>query len=155
MTRRPCTPASASRIESGTPVHSLQLARPCAFCASGAVLGPHSLPLFPAHSTKWMRETEGSRRISSMVSISGRSTMPWMRQPVRGGVDLGNAGMVALEVERRRRDDAVGILQRRRGGADLRVLPGAGQPRGFLEGRALAVSSERLPRLVGSAWSAV
>jgi hypothetical protein len=34
-------------------------------------------------------------------------------QPVPSRIDLRNAGMVALEVERRRGDDSVQVLQRR------------------------------------------
>jgi hypothetical protein len=45
-------PVSESNSESGTPVHSLQLARPWLAAALGAPFGRHSLPEFPEHSRK-------------------------------------------------------------------------------------------------------
>ena len=55
---------------------SLQLARPWLRCTSGAVFTAHSLPLFPPHSSRRMRDTDGNRLISSTVKSSGRSTIP-------------------------------------------------------------------------------
>ena len=72
-------PASSSRIDSGTPVHSAQDTRPCsawsgAWIGSGENIGA----LLPPHSTKCLRVTIGYRIRSSTVNSSGCLTMPWM-----------------------------------------------------------------------------
>src|SRR5204863_191887 len=69
-----CTPASLSSTERRTPVHSLQLVIPCVSCTVLCV----GLERFPMHSIKCTRVTDGKRFNSSMVKISGRSTMPWI-----------------------------------------------------------------------------
>src|SRR4029453_678656 len=70
-----CTPHSLSRTDSSTPVHSLQLVRPCTSCTESP-LGPRSGRLFALHSRKYTFETDGNRLISSIVNVRGRSTMP-------------------------------------------------------------------------------
>ena len=68
------TPASSSSVDRSTPVHSAQLVIPCDSCTVLCVF----LARFPAHSMKCRRVTDGRRFRSSMVKISGRSTMPWI-----------------------------------------------------------------------------
>src|SRR3954464_11188331 len=65
-------PHSLSSVERRTPVHSEQLVIPCVSCTV------FCLPLWrlPAHSMKCTRVTDGKRRKSSMLSVSGRSTSP-------------------------------------------------------------------------------
>ena len=46
------TPAALNSVESGTPVHSLQLRRPAVCCGVGAVSPGYSPALLPEHSTK-------------------------------------------------------------------------------------------------------
>src|SRR5258708_29725496 len=67
-------PASLSRVERSTPVHSEQLVIPCDSCT---VLW-RAVCRFPAHSRKCNRLTDGKRFKSSMVKVSGRSTRPWI-----------------------------------------------------------------------------
>src|SRR5580704_17515032 len=69
------------RIESGTPVHRLQLVKPQVSCA--VAFGPtRYLPVGLAgaplalHSRKWARVTEGNLFKSSMEKIKGLSTKP-------------------------------------------------------------------------------
>ena len=54
------TPASSSRVESFTPVHSWQPSSPwIAATPSGAGFGAFSAPELPAHSMKAMRDCIG------------------------------------------------------------------------------------------------
>ena len=46
-----CTPHSLSSTDSNTPVHSLQLVRPCTSCTESP-FGPRSGRLFALHSRK-------------------------------------------------------------------------------------------------------
>ena len=71
------TPASARIVASGTPVHSQQLRSPCVSWTVSSGLGAPQFWVLPEHSRKWMRDTDGNRVKSSMVKISGLSTMPW------------------------------------------------------------------------------
>lgn len=67
-------PASFKMIESGTPVHSLQLSNPWLFWTTGR-LAPGSPMLLPPHSIKQTRDADGNRFRSS-ENVSGRSTRP-------------------------------------------------------------------------------
>src|SRR6202049_1266036 len=51
---------------------------------------------------------------------------------------------MALEMEGSGSEDAVRVLQRRPGGADLRILSGADEARVFFKRRAFSVGAERL-----------
>ena len=83
-------PASLSRTLSGTPVHSVLLSSPPTFCGVMSGLGSRyaARPL-PEHSMKYCRVTCGKRLISSMVSISGVCTSPWISSVCRDGSMLG------------------------------------------------------------------
>ena len=61
---------------SGTPVNSEQDSMPCEYCTVGTATLPHSMPVLAPHSMKWMRDTEGSRMMSSMVNTALVLTMP-------------------------------------------------------------------------------
>ena len=52
-----CRPHSLNRVERSTPVHSALLVSPCDSCT---VLS-RALALFPEHSMKWNRLTDGKR----------------------------------------------------------------------------------------------
>jgi len=53
-------PVSSSSVESGTPVHSAQEARPCSACTLAWIgSGEKSGALLPPHSTKVKRDTSG------------------------------------------------------------------------------------------------
>ena len=71
-----CTPTARNSSASDTPVHSLQLARPWLFCALSPGLPACSRPLLPAHSTKYIRDTDGKRRNSSIEKTMGSATSP-------------------------------------------------------------------------------
>ena len=62
-------------VKSGDQIHGLTVS---SFVSVSPEPPRHSPPLFPEHSRKWMRETDGIRFRSSTVKTSGRSTMPWM-----------------------------------------------------------------------------
>ena len=66
------SPASWSNTESGTPVHSLHPMRPCV----PVTVVARGFGRLPMHSRKPIRDTNGSRRNSSIVNTSGRSTIP-------------------------------------------------------------------------------
>ncbi len=51
---------------------------PCVYCTVGTATLAHSMPELAPHSMKWMRETDGKRRMSSIVRTTGRFTMPWI-----------------------------------------------------------------------------
>jgi len=65
-----------------------------------------------------MRDSEGKRRMSSMVKISGLSTRAVEHQPMLLRIDGGNTVVMAFIEESVRRYDAVKILQRRPSDAD-------------------------------------
>ena len=69
---------------------------------------------------KWMRDTAGKRTMSFMVSSSGRSTRPWIMKPMLVRVDVRPSGVMALEEQAVRRDDAVQVLQRRKADGGFR-----------------------------------
>ncbi len=71
-------PASPSSVDSGTPVNSLHASMPCVYCTVGTATLPHSMPVLAPHSMKCMRDTDGKRMSSSIVSTSGRATSPWI-----------------------------------------------------------------------------
>jgi len=53
-------PVSSSKVESGTPVHSAQDARPCSACTLAWIGSFENIgALLPPHSTKVMRDTIG------------------------------------------------------------------------------------------------
>src|SRR5690349_5570132 len=70
------TPHSFSSSDSQTPVHSLQLVKPCARCTLTSPGPCHSLELLPEHSRKKIRDTDGSRFRSATVKTVGRCTRP-------------------------------------------------------------------------------
>ena len=140
------TPHSRSSVATGTPVHSLQLVRPWIRCTSDSVEPPrHSPPLLPEHSRKM--DARDRRQAADLVDGEDERAIDEAvdRQRVRRRIDLGDAGMMALEVERRRRDDPVGVVQRRpaRGFLErhLRILVEVA--RGLLEFRARSVRADR------------
>ena len=55
---------------------------------------------------KWMRDTDGNRTMSSIVSTSGRSTRPWISRRCCVRIDLWSSGVIALEEQPVRRDDS-------------------------------------------------
>ena len=107
-----------------------------AFAEIGAVDARHALDVV---------EREDQRLVDEAVD----------HQPVVGRIDLGDAGVVALEAQSVRRDDAVDLVQRRE--AD-RALRRGGEPRHVAAGdvlfvfRALAVRP-RARRLRRASWS--
>src|SRR6266566_2431364 len=66
------------------------------------------------------------------------------QQSMRSRIDAGHTGMVTLEMERSRSEDAVRILQRRPGGTDLGIFYIRDEARGLFKRRALSVRPERL-----------
>ena len=68
---------------------------------------------FPEHSMKQIRVVAGKRFRSSSENSSGLSTSPCMSSAVLRRIDDGDAVVVALEVEVRRRDRSAQVLQRR------------------------------------------
>ena len=60
-----------------------------------------------------MRDTDGSRFSSSTREDERAIDQAVNRQRVRRRIDIGHAGMVPLEMQRRGRDDAVRVVQRR------------------------------------------
>jgi hypothetical protein len=108
------TPTSSSSVDSLTPVHSAQLTMPWLNCSEFICAARQFMPPLAGHSMKWMRVICGKRRMSFMVSSSGRSTSPVDHQLVLRRIDVGPARMVALEEQSIGRDDAVQVLQRRK-----------------------------------------
>ena len=95
-------------------------------CSELICAARHSMPPLAGHSMKWMRDTDGKRTMSFMVSTSGRSTRPWIISRCCVRIDVGPSGMMALEEQAVRRDDAVQILQRRKADGGFRA---GGEPR--------------------------
>ncbi len=79
------SPTSSSRTDSGTPVHSLQPMRPWV----PVTVSARGFGRLPTHSRKYTRETNGSRRSSSIVKTSGRSTRPSIRSVCSSGLMSG------------------------------------------------------------------
>ena len=122
-------------MESRTPVHSDVEVRPWASCAVFWLALREAALELPEHSTNRMRETEGKRFRSSTEYFIGLSTMPWMIETMLGRIDGGNAVVMALEMQARRRDDAHPRLQRREAGR----AAGGRQPHHLFGGGTLAI----------------
>jgi hypothetical protein len=73
-----CTPHSWSSVDRRTPVHSQQASMPWENCSRSICAARHSMPPFAGHSRKRIMLSDGKRIRSSMLKISGRSTMPWI-----------------------------------------------------------------------------
>src|SRR3974377_1381177 len=79
------TPTCFRIDESGTPVHRLQLGKPCVSCAVAlgetryCPVGPPGVPL-ALYSRKCARVTDGKRFKSSIEKISGLLTSPWIKR---------------------------------------------------------------------------
>ena len=67
FTRLASKPTSSSSTDNGTPVHSAQDSMPCVYCTVGTAGLAHSIAEFAPHSTKWIRDTDGKRMMSSIV----------------------------------------------------------------------------------------
>ena len=94
-----CTPASLSRVLTGTPSQLLLLVSPCSACAV-ALSAPLPQPLLPPHSRNSMRLIDGKRC---------RSARREDRRPIDHAVD---GQRVFLRIDRRRRvvvDDVVQV----------------------------------------------
>ena len=78
-------PTSLNSTDSGTPVHSLQPMRPCV----PVTVVARGFGRLPMHSRKCTRETNGSRRSSSIVKTSGRSTSPSIASVCSAGLMSG------------------------------------------------------------------
>ena len=107
-------PHSRRSAATGTPVHSLQLVKPCTRCTSESVDPPrHSLPLLPEHSRKV--DPRDRRHPSQLVYGEDERAIDQTmnRQRMRRRIDDRHARVMPLEVERRGRDDPVGVVQRR------------------------------------------
>ena len=107
------------------PVHSEVLVRPWVPWTVFSFGPRHSVSPLPEHSMKWKRETDGETQEIRHRVLHGPVHHPVHDEGVAGGVDVGNAAVVALEVQPGRGDDAVSGFERGHGPG--RFLGGGGE----------------------------
>ena len=105
-------------------------------CSEFNCAARHSMPPLAGHSMKWIRDTDGKRTMSFMARTQWPLDQAVDHQPVLIRIDVRPPGVIALEKQAVRRDDAVQILQRREtdrrfgaGGEPRHVAPGSRRPR--------------------------